>query len=95
MALHIMLKVVTNILSNPADPKYRTLKVENSALKAKVFACPGGRELLLAAGWRTEGVGKLGRSERLVLPEDANMTELAQARDALEMFLANRLNTSG
>ena len=41
VALELMQKVVGNILSDPAQPKYRTLKVDNAAIKEKVLSCPG------------------------------------------------------
>ena len=41
VALELMQKIVGNILGDPAQPKYRTLKVDNAAIKDKILSCPG------------------------------------------------------
>ena len=63
VAVEMLLKVFGNILADPVNPKYRTLKVDNATIKTKILACPGGRELLIAAGFQAEGVGELARAE--------------------------------
>lgn len=89
VALELLQKIVGNILGEPAQPKYRTLKVDNPAIKEKVLSCPGARELLLSAGFVAQNVGMMARPELLVLPDDAGLDELAQARTAMQTVLAN------
>ena len=88
-ALETIQKIVGNILSSPAEAKFRTLKVDNKAIKEKVLSCPGAREMLLSAGFEPRDVGMMARPELLVLPDDASMEELAQARATIETMLAN------
>ena len=55
----------------------------------QVLSCPGARELLLSAGFAAQNVGMIARPELLVLPDDAGLEELAQARTAVQTVLAN------
>lgn len=89
VALSTILKLVCNILSDPNEPKFRSVKVENKAIKERVLACPGGRALLVSGGFEPRQVGEIARPELLVLPDDADVAELAQMRVALEALLAN------
>ncbi|CAN0553063.1 unnamed protein product, partial [Ectocarpus sp. 12 AP-2014] len=45
------LKVVENILSNPADVKFRELRVNNKTVQRAVLSCHGGREFLSLLGF--------------------------------------------
>lgn len=83
-AASTIVKIVANVLANPTEPKFRALKCDNRTVKEKVLACPGGRELLLAAGFEERDVGMIARPEMLVLPSEADLSELAQLRAALE-----------
>lgn len=89
LALETMQKIVANVLSEPKEPKFRTLKVDNKAIKERVLSCPGARDMLLSAGFEAQNVGMIARPELLVLPDDASLDELAQARTAIETLLAN------
>ena len=53
-ALATLNKIVSNILADPSEPKYRSLKVDNKAIKEKVLACPGGRAMLLSVGFQPQ-----------------------------------------
>jgi thioredoxin 1 len=88
-AASTIVKIVANILSNPAEPKFRALKCDNRQVKQKVLECPGGRDLLLAAGFEERDVGMIARPEMLVLPGEADLTELAQLRSALETVVSH------
>lgn len=44
-------KILNNILSNPTDPKYRTLRATNPRLKRSVLLVPGGSDYLLHSGF--------------------------------------------
>jgi hypothetical protein len=65
------------------------LQVENKTIKEKVLSCPGGRALLLSVGFEAQQVGEIARPELLVLPADAELSELGQMRAAMETVLAN------
>jgi len=54
-----------------------------------VLACPGGRALLLSAGFEERDVEMLARPEMLVLPDGVDLAELARARAALEAVVAH------
>lgn len=62
-AIATLLKILRNILSDPTDPKYRTLKADNKAVKEKVIACRGGGDFLIAAGFERKHVGEIARPE--------------------------------
>ena len=88
MALETLQKIIGNVLGAPNEPKFRSLKVENKAIHDKVLSCPGGRALLLSAGFEEVDVGMIARPERLVLPDDADLVELEKAKQAIETVLA-------
>ena len=88
-ALTTIQKIAANILANPGDEKYRTLKVDNKAVKEKVLSCPGGREMLLSTGFVARNVGEIARPELLVLPGEADLAELGQLRSAVETVLTH------
>ncbi|KAK4684523.1 hypothetical protein P7C73_g5654, partial [Tremellales sp. Uapishka_1] len=51
-----LIKISSNILSNPHEPKYRELKSTNNLVKTKILAAKGGQEYLIALGFRTKVV---------------------------------------
>ena len=52
-ALELALKLVTNILEDPDNPKKRRFKASNPTISQKLIKVPGGVDLLLAAGFTT------------------------------------------
>lgn len=44
-------QVVDNILSNPADVKFRELRANNKTIQRAVLGCHGGREFLSLLGF--------------------------------------------
>ena len=87
-ALETLQKIIGNVLGAPNEPKFRSIKVDNKAIQEKVLRCPGGRALLLSAGFEEVDVGMIARPERLVLPDDADLVELEKAKQAIETVLA-------
>lgn len=73
-------KLVTNILAQQDDPKYRKLKTTGTAIM-KLLGIDGGLELLLALGFEPDG-------EALVLPTSVSSVGLLQSRDAILNALA-------
>jgi thioredoxin 1 len=88
-AASTIVKIVANVLSNPAETKFRSLKCDNKGVKQKVLECPGGRDLLLSAGFEGRDVGMMARPEMLVLPDDADLSPVAQLRTALETVVSH------
>jgi UBX domain-containing protein 6 len=43
-------KILQNILKNPAEDKYRRVRLSNPAIQRKLCVVPGAVELLVAAG---------------------------------------------
>ena len=75
--LKLVHKIVSNIISDQDNAKKRRLKVDNALVKGKVLSLAGGRELLLALGFQPEGA-------ELVLPQEAPLVKLLQARNAID-----------
>mmetsp|Transcript_8393 Transcript_8393/g.16870 ORF Transcript_8393/g.16870 Transcript_8393/m.16870 type:complete len:193 (-) Transcript_8393:98-676(-) len=52
-AIELLEKIVSNILSQPDEPKYRQFKASNPTISKKLLKVPGGREFINAAGFST------------------------------------------
>ena len=52
-AIELLEKIVSNILSQPDEPKYRQFKASNPAISKKLLKVPGGMEFVNAAGFST------------------------------------------
>lgn len=46
--LQTVIKISANILDNPSDPKYRTIKAASKTLKNNIIDIKGGQELFVA-----------------------------------------------
>jgi len=57
--LGVLARLLSNLLTNPHEPKYRSLKLTNAKVQAAVAQPPGGLEFLEACGFalRAEGEG--------------------------------------
>ena len=66
-AAKLLTAVVKNILSQPAEPKFRSLKKENKAVATKILPCRGALQLLVALGFRSAD-GVLTMAEERVEP---------------------------
>ena len=42
-AIELALKLVTNIISHPSEPKYKKFRANNPAISQKLLRCPGGQ----------------------------------------------------
>ena len=47
-----VLKMLENLLSNPQDPKFRSIRIQNPNFQSKVYQIPGGKQLFIAAGFQ-------------------------------------------
>lgn len=78
-AVRILLVLLENVLSQPDNPKYRTIRLENKAIKEKLLSLPGCEKLLAAIGFiRSPG------SSAFTLPNEVSMQQVQQYRDALQ-----------
>ena len=70
-----LVKVISNIINSPAEPKYRKLRTTNDKIKA-LLSAPGARQLLVGSGFAEDG-------DFLVVPEAADIAPLQYALDGL------------
>ncbi|CAM9700215.1 unnamed protein product [Hapterophycus canaliculatus] len=72
-------KVVDNILSKPADVKFRELRANNKTIQRAVLGCHGGREFLSLLGF--EKITK--HAEVVYFLAEPHVDHLAQAKEWL------------
>ena len=82
----VLSKLLGNILANPGEPKYRTIRTTNAKI-ASCLATRGARAVLV-------GVGFVEAGEQLTLPDDAPTTAVQAGLDGLEALNAQRLRTA-
>mmetsp|Transcript_96791 Transcript_96791/g.216873 ORF Transcript_96791/g.216873 Transcript_96791/m.216873 type:complete len:405 (-) Transcript_96791:72-1286(-) len=51
IALQTLVKITENVEKNPAEQKFRKIKMANAVFTKKVAACSGGVEAMVACGW--------------------------------------------
>jgi hypothetical protein len=83
--LETVLKLVNNILKAQSEPKFRTLRTANSKIRAQVMDAAGGPELLRAVGFEPVP----DPPDTLMIPMDADLVRLMQARQALNDALSS------
>lgn len=80
--LKVLKAYVGNVVDHPDEIKFKTIKMDNKAYKAKVKPFVGAKNLLLAVGFKqAEG------AEELVLGEDSDPKLLADTKAKLEAAL--------
>ena len=67
-ALSTVLKIVTNVLSDPFQEKFRRIRLQNPTFQAKVSAVPGALDMLHAAGFIYVSEGEESTFLALPLP---------------------------
>ena len=65
VALMTARKMLHKIVTNPSEPKYKTINLENDTFRRKVSSRPGGLNLLLSAGFAKNAAG-----DKVVMPDD-------------------------
>ena len=50
----LQLKMLENVVAQPAEPKFRKVRISNTGFSTKVWTTPGGKDVLLAVGWKTD-----------------------------------------
>jgi len=82
--------LVSNVLTNPTEPKYRSVKAENKAIKEKILGCPGGQAMLCAAGFEhIPDRPLLSQPAMYVLPRDANLEALMEVKQGVDTVLSH------
>jgi len=77
--LKILIAYISNVIDNPDDDKYKSIKTDNKIYKAKVKPFIGAKALLLAVGFSENNEKTL-----LVLSDDADFEVLKSTHDKLE-----------
>lgn len=72
LAISTALKMLTNLLNNPTDPKLKSIRVNNPNFLSRVSGTPGGKELFVGAGFQVvfEGGEEFLKFPELVSAED-------------------------
>ncbi|XP_043647316.1 peptide-N(4)-(N-acetyl-beta-glucosaminyl)asparagine amidase [Drosophila teissieri] len=77
-AVRILLVLLENILAQPENSMFRTIRLENKAIKEKLLSLPGCERLLEAIGFvRVTG------SKAFTLPTEVSLQQVQKYRDAL------------
>lgn len=77
-AVRILLVLLENVLSQPKNPKFRTIRLDNKTIREKLLSLPGCERLLDAIGFvRAPG------ANAFTLPSEASMQQVQKYRDAL------------
>lgn len=77
--LKVLIAYIKNIVENPTEEKFRTIKTDNKVYKAKVKPLLGSKALLLAVGFNPDKSG-----DCLVLTDEPDMDVLKQTKEKLE-----------
>ena len=80
--LRILLLYVGNVVDNPLEEKYKTIKMDNKTYRTKVKPFIGAKDILLACGFAPP---ESGGGEMLVLPnEHVDLNLLTETKAKLE-----------
>ncbi|XP_039499821.1 peptide-N(4)-(N-acetyl-beta-glucosaminyl)asparagine amidase isoform X2 [Drosophila santomea] len=77
-AVRILLVLLENILAQPENLKFRTIRLENKAIKEKLLSLPGCERLLEAIGFQ-----RVTGSNAFTLPTEVSLRQVQKYRDAL------------
>uniref|UniRef100_A0A034V3S8 Peptide-N(4)-(N-acetyl-beta-glucosaminyl)asparagine amidase n=1 Tax=Bactrocera dorsalis TaxID=27457 RepID=A0A034V3S8_BACDO len=76
-ATRILLVLIENVLKEPTNPKYRTIRLENKTIKEKLLSVAGIAQLLNAIGFQRNAT-------EYTLPQDVPLKRIQQYRDVLQ-----------
>lgn len=80
---NLALKVLTNIVSSPDEPKFRSLRTTNQKVRDQLWTLRGGKHLLLAAGFEEDG-------ETIVMRDPLDIPRIERAIDATRNLVRER-----
>ena len=88
----LLSKLVGNVAAAPWDPKYRSLRVDNKTLRARLFDRPGAAEAVAVLGFKRQSLPDTGEAA-MVLPfdpaEEAELKRTAKAGAAMPVASAS------
>ncbi|XP_014445163.1 peptide-N(4)-(N-acetyl-beta-glucosaminyl)asparagine amidase isoform X2 [Tupaia chinensis] len=87
-ASKLLLTYADNILRNPNDEKYRSIRIGNTAFSTRLLPVRGAVECLFEMGFE-EG------ETHLIFPKKASVEQLQKIRDLIAMERSSRLDGSG
>ena len=73
----ILVKLLSNIVAEPNNTKYRQVKLANKKIEEKLLPASGAFEILFSVGFEEA-------EDKLVLPLGANMRTVEKFRDAIK-----------
>lgn len=88
-AARILLVLLENVLSQPNNPKFRTIHLENKAIKEKLLSLKGSERLLDAIGFK-----RTPSSNVYTLPSEVPLLQIQKYRDVLKKRREAWLNGS-
>ncbi|XP_060660274.1 peptide-N(4)-(N-acetyl-beta-glucosaminyl)asparagine amidase [Drosophila nasuta] len=77
-AARILLVLLENVLSQPNNLKFRTIRLENKAIKEKLLSLSGSERLLAAIGFK-----RTAASNEYTLPSEVPLQHIQKYRDEL------------
>ncbi|XP_075683299.1 peptide-N(4)-(N-acetyl-beta-glucosaminyl)asparagine amidase [Rhinoderma darwinii] len=86
-ACQLLLTYADNILRNPNEEKYRSIRLGNTAFSTRLLPVPGAVECLFEMGFE-EG------ETHLVFPKESSVEQLKKVRDCIASERDKRLNSS-
>lgn len=75
--LEILEKLIRNIVRNPTEEKFRTIKLQNPKIAAAITNVPGAVEILTEMGFQSDG-------ENMVLPGDKRLAHETEVVGIIE-----------
>jgi len=90
-ACDTLLRVSTNIMKNPTEQRFRSLKLTSTTIATKLMIAAGGMECLFAMGFKESP----SDSEALVLPMDDSLDELRRIHDQVESLKRSKIEARG
>jgi len=88
-ATEAIFKILQNLLQNPTEEKYRTLRRSNPAFAEKIGKAKGGVRFLKAVGFVEDGAGD---AAVLVLPADVDTDHLRKSKAMLKEIAKQRMD---
>ncbi|GAB0090344.1 Peptide-N(4)-(N-acetyl-beta-glucosaminyl) asparagine amidase [Sergentomyia squamirostris] len=79
-SVEILLKLLDNVILEPKNQKYRSIRVENKTIKEKLLVLSGMKDLLLALGFEEDG-------EHLILSTKVLVGSLKKHRSIIQNHL--------
>ena len=76
-ACDILVKLLSNVITEPSNTKYRQVKLANKKIEEKLLPACGAFEILFSVGFEEA-------EDKLVLPLNANIKTIEKFRDAIK-----------